>query len=50
MKKTLTALLLAATMAGANGLMAQEQLLAFPGAEGFGRYHYRRPRRRDLSL
>lgn len=38
MKKTLTALLLAATMAGANGLMAQEQLLAFPGAEGFGRY------------
>lgn len=38
MKKTLTALLLAAVMAGGDGLMAQEQLLAFPGAVGFGRY------------
>lgn len=37
MKRTLTALAVAMIMAG-GGLQAQEQLLAFPGAEGFGRY------------
>lgn len=36
MKKTLTALLMAAAVA--MGATAQEQLLAFPGAEGFGRF------------
>ncbi|MDE6178987.1 MAG: fibronectin type III domain-containing protein [Duncaniella sp.] len=38
MNKTLTALLLAAVMAGGDGLAAQDKLLAFPGAVGFGRY------------
>lgn len=37
MKKTLTALLLAGSMACGLGLSAQ-QLVAFPGAEGFGKY------------
>ena len=38
MKKTLTALLLAGSMLTGIGASAQGQLLAFPGAEGFGRY------------
>lgn len=38
MKKTLTALLLAGSLLAGFGATAQEKLLAFPGAEGFGRY------------
>lgn len=38
MKKTIAALGAALFMAAAPAISAQEQLLAFPGAEGFGRY------------
>lgn len=38
MKHTLKTMLCAVALLGSTTAMAQEQLLAFPGAEGFGRY------------